>query len=92
MSNVICRTVVVALAVLAGVANVPVFAQDYPGKPIRIIVQFTPGTSTDILARLVAQKMSEDWHQQFESHSQNSMLNCAQRQSLSVELTPGSTR
>jgi|KBSMisStaDraftv2_1062788.scaffolds.fasta_scaffold34145_2 tripartite-type tricarboxylate transporter receptor subunit TctC len=64
MSNVICRTVVVALAVLAGVANVPVFAQDYPGKPIRIIVQFTPGTSTDILARLVAQKMSEDWHQQ----------------------------
>ena len=64
MSNVICRTVVVALAVLAGVANVPVFAQDYPGKPIRIIVQFTPGTSTDILSRLVAQKMSEDWHQQ----------------------------
>ena len=64
MSNVICRAVVVTLAVLAGVANVRLFAQDYPGKPIRIIVQFTPGTSTDILARLVAQKMSEDWHQQ----------------------------
>jgi len=64
MSNVICRTVVVALAVLAGVANVPVFAQDYPGKPIRIIVQFTPGTSTDILERLVAQTMIEEWHQQ----------------------------
>jgi len=64
MSNVTCRAVVVTLAVLAVVANVRLFAQDYPGKPIRIIVQFTPGTSTDILARLVAQKMSEDWHQQ----------------------------
>ena len=31
---------------------------EYPQKPIRIIVQFTPGTSTDIMARLVAQKMS----------------------------------
>ncbi len=39
-------------------------AQDYPARPIRIIVQFTPGTSTDILARIVAQKMSEDWGQQ----------------------------
>ncbi len=36
----------------------------YPTKPIRIIVQFTPGTSTDILARVVAQKMGEDWGQQ----------------------------
>lgn len=39
-------------------------AQEYPAKPIRIIVQFTPGTSTDILARIVAQKMSEHWGQQ----------------------------
>lgn len=36
----------------------------YPAKPVRIIVQFTPGTSTDILARLVGQKMSEHWGQQ----------------------------
>ena len=39
-------------------------AQNYPTKPIRIIVQFTPGTSTDILARIVAAKMSESWGQQ----------------------------
>jgi tripartite-type tricarboxylate transporter receptor subunit TctC len=39
-------------------------APDYPTKPIRIIVQFTPGTSTDILARLVGQKVSQDWGQQ----------------------------
>ena len=39
-------------------------AQDYPVRPIRIIAQFTPGTSTDILARIVAQKMGEHWGQQ----------------------------
>jgi len=39
-------------------------AQTYPAKPIHIIAQFTPGTSTDILARLVAQKMSESWGRQ----------------------------
>jgi tripartite-type tricarboxylate transporter receptor subunit TctC len=39
-------------------------AKSYPNRPIRIIVQFTPGTSTDILARVMAQKMSEHWGQQ----------------------------
>jgi tripartite-type tricarboxylate transporter receptor subunit TctC len=34
-------------------------AQNYPSKPIRIIAQFQPGTSTDILARVVAQKLTE---------------------------------
>jgi tripartite-type tricarboxylate transporter receptor subunit TctC len=45
---------------LTGTAAAP----EYPAKPIRIIVQFTPGTSTDILARVVAQKMGEHWGQQ----------------------------
>lgn len=39
-------------------------AQEYPSRPIRIIAQFTPGTSTDILARIVAQKLTESWGQQ----------------------------
>lgn len=39
-------------------------AQAYPARPIRIIAQFTPGTSTDIMARLVAQKMTEHWGEQ----------------------------
>jgi tripartite-type tricarboxylate transporter receptor subunit TctC len=36
---------------------------DYPSKPIRIIVQFTPGTSTDIIGRLIGQKLTEAWGQ-----------------------------
>ena len=34
-------------------------AQDYPAKPITIIVPFTPGGSTEILARMVGQKLEE---------------------------------
>jgi len=39
-------------------------AQNYPSRPIRIIAQFTPGTSTDILARVIGQKLTEAWGQQ----------------------------
>ena len=42
----------------------PAFAQNYPARPIRIIAQFTPGTSTDILARVIGGKLSEAWGQQ----------------------------
>ena len=50
----------VVFAFIAGIAG----ASEYPAKQIRIIVQFTPGTSTDILARLIAAKMGERWNQQ----------------------------
>ena len=38
-------------------------AQTYPSKPIRIIVAYTPAGTTDILARVVGQKMSESFDQ-----------------------------
>ena len=38
-------------------------AQDYPSRPIRIVVGFSAGSTTDILARTVGQKMNEAWGQ-----------------------------
>ena len=55
-----CVVAVLALA-LAGSA----FAQQYPSKPVKIIVPFPAGGATDIAARLIGQKLSERLHQQF---------------------------
>ena len=38
-------------------------AQTFPAKPVRAIISFTPGSSTDIVGRLVLQKVSELWGQ-----------------------------
>ena len=46
---------------LAGVlffASAAAFAQGYPSPPIRLIVPFTPGGSTDILGRAIGQKLA----------------------------------
>jgi len=39
-------------------------AQSYPAKPIRMIVPFGAGTQTDVLGRLMGQKLTESWGQQ----------------------------
>jgi len=39
-------------------------AQGYPARPVRIIVPYPPGGATDVMARVVAQKLSESWGQQ----------------------------
>lgn len=49
-----------AAAVLAVLAALPVSAQNFPEKPIRIIVPFTPGSATDVVARAVAAVMTKN--------------------------------
>src|SRR5476649_2252456 len=48
----------------AVVISAHVVAQDYPNKTIRIVVPFTPGGATDIVTRIVAQKLSEQFARQ----------------------------
>jgi len=40
-------------------------AQDYPQKPVRFIVGFSPGGGSDILARLLSEKLAESWGRPF---------------------------
>ena len=54
----------VALAVSATALAIPAAAQTFPTKPIRLVVPFATGGSSEIVARTVAQKMSESMGQQ----------------------------
>lgn len=59
------RALVAGTALLAGLSAVGVQAQaTYPNRPVRIIVGFPAGTGPDIVARLLAQKLSENWGNQ----------------------------
>ena len=57
MHRVACRVFLV-IGLIAGAC--PSFAQQYPTKPIRFIVPFPPGGSTDFMSRLITRKMTED--------------------------------
>src|SRR5256885_12738103 len=46
-------------------AIAPAMAQDYPSRPVRILVPYGPGGATDIIARIVAQKLTESMGQTF---------------------------
>jgi tripartite-type tricarboxylate transporter receptor subunit TctC len=56
---------IAAAALVSLFAPLPAAAQDYPVKPVRVIVGLAPGGATDIQARLFAQKMSQNLKRPF---------------------------
>ena len=53
-----------AFTVLAALAASPALAQPYPSKPINLIVPFSAGGPTDVMARIVGERMSKELGQQ----------------------------
>lgn len=58
------RVVVCLLAQLFLLWQPGLYAADYPEKPIRMIVGFPPGGGADIMARVITDELSEEWHMQ----------------------------
>jgi len=54
---------IAALLAIVLLAALPARAQTYPGKPIRIIVPFAPGGTSDILARALGPGLTQAWNQ-----------------------------
>lgn len=57
------RYFIAALAASMAAWTLSAAAQTYPAKPIKIVVPFPAGGTSDVLARLIGQKMSENWGQ-----------------------------
>jgi tripartite-type tricarboxylate transporter receptor subunit TctC len=59
-----CNKLLPLIATLLGASALPVAAQSYPAKPVRVVVPYGTGSATDALARLIAQKFSDSAGQQ----------------------------
>src|SRR3954453_5471939 len=60
----VSQLLLAAVLMLSGVSAAPA-AEGYPGRPVRVVVGFPAGGPTDVIARLVAQKLSDALGQQF---------------------------
>ena len=57
------RFFVLVIALVAGLAAGAALAQSYPTKSVKLIVTYPPGGSSDLMARILGQKLSELWGQ-----------------------------
>jgi tripartite-type tricarboxylate transporter receptor subunit TctC len=57
------RAITLAALLLGALVPAAVPAQEYPARPIRWIIPYPPGGTSDFLARLIGQKMTESWKQ-----------------------------
>lgn len=60
-----CKSFVLTCAALAASLSQPLFAQTYPSKPVRIILAQAPGSITDLVSRIVGNKLTESMGQPF---------------------------
>jgi tripartite-type tricarboxylate transporter receptor subunit TctC len=56
---------VIAAVICAALAQTQAYAQQYPSKPVRLISGFQAGGGSDIVARLIAEKLTETWGRPF---------------------------
>ena len=59
----IVKILIMAFGLIAGLATQAVVAQPYPAKPVKLVVTYPPGGSSDLMARILGQKLSELWGQ-----------------------------
>ncbi len=66
MQSIKLRWIVMVWGVAGWLAasNMPLYAQNYPAKPVRLIAPFPPGGSSDLIARIIAQRLSEGFPNQ----------------------------
>ena len=62
--KVISRVSLVLIAIVSSLSCLSAGAQNYPVKPIRVVITFTPGGALDQIVQLVGPKLTEAWGQQ----------------------------
>jgi tripartite-type tricarboxylate transporter receptor subunit TctC len=59
----LCRIFVRTLPLAVAIAAMPAWAQDFPSRPVTIVVGYTPGATSDLLARTVGERLNAAWGQ-----------------------------